>query len=398
MYPFASLPANLAAFCDVLRREHGFRIGPGELADAARALDVVPLAREASVRDGLRAVLSGSAEDVRVFDQAFDEFFLAGAQGVPQDGLPRAALQEPFAEETAGEHRSASHRSGGSEGAEDPSEEGESRTGEPAEEADDSTEAAAVARSRWSPMAAQGDAPVLHSPDEVWSRGARALVRRFHVGRSRRWRSAPRGSRFDLRRTLRASLHTGGEALVPRWLTRPKRSPRFVVLIDGSRSMSAYAGVAMQIAVALASVTSKVDVFVFSTGLRRVTADIRDAAAGGAHRLSDLRDAWGGGTTIGACLREFVTTAGERLLGPDTVIVIASDGLDVGEPEVIRHAMCDVRRASAAVIWLNPLIATPGYEPTALGMRVARPYVTTFASVANHRDFAKLARTVRLDR
>ena len=31
MYPFASLPENLIAFCAVLRRDHGFRIGPGEL-------------------------------------------------------------------------------------------------------------------------------------------------------------------------------------------------------------------------------------------------------------------------------------------------------------------------------------------------------------------------------
>ena len=38
MYPFASLPENLAAFCDALRRQHGFRIGPGEVHDAARAL------------------------------------------------------------------------------------------------------------------------------------------------------------------------------------------------------------------------------------------------------------------------------------------------------------------------------------------------------------------------
>ena len=46
MYPFASLPENLAVFCGVLRRTHGFRLGPGELQDAARALQVVELADE----------------------------------------------------------------------------------------------------------------------------------------------------------------------------------------------------------------------------------------------------------------------------------------------------------------------------------------------------------------
>jgi len=38
MYPFAGLPENLAAFCESLRRHHGFHIGPGELRDTARAL------------------------------------------------------------------------------------------------------------------------------------------------------------------------------------------------------------------------------------------------------------------------------------------------------------------------------------------------------------------------
>ena len=58
MYPFASLPDNLAAFCESLRRDHGFRIGPGELHDAARAVDVVGLADVRTVRHALRAVLA----------------------------------------------------------------------------------------------------------------------------------------------------------------------------------------------------------------------------------------------------------------------------------------------------------------------------------------------------
>ena len=57
MYPFASLPENLAAFCGVLRRTHGFRVGPGELQDAARALEVVELSDERAVRHALAAHL-----------------------------------------------------------------------------------------------------------------------------------------------------------------------------------------------------------------------------------------------------------------------------------------------------------------------------------------------------
>ena len=78
MFPFASLPENLAAFCSVLRRHYGFRIGPGELCDAARALDVVDLSNEQTVRHALRAILSGTRDDEAVFDRAFTDFFFPG--------------------------------------------------------------------------------------------------------------------------------------------------------------------------------------------------------------------------------------------------------------------------------------------------------------------------------
>ena len=204
------------------------------------------------------------------------------------------------------------------------------------------------------------------------------------------------GTRFDLRRTLRVSLQTGGEALSPRWLHRPRRTPRFVLLVDGSRSMSAHARTALQVAVAMASVTRRVEVFTFSTALQRVTGDVRRAAAGETRRLESVRHAWGGGTSIGVCLREFLRTFGERLLGRDTVVIIASDGLDVGEPETLRRAMRELHRRSAGLVWLNPLLETPGYEPTARGMSAARPYVTTFASVTDAASFARLSRLVRV--
>ena len=46
------------------------------------------------------------------------------------------------------------------------------------------------------------------------------------------------------------------------------------------------------------------------------------------------------------------------------------------------------------VLWLNPLLETAEYEPTASGMRTARPYVTTFTSVNDAPGLARLSRTV----
>jgi hypothetical protein len=169
-----------------------------------------------------------------------------------------------------------------------------------------------------------------------------------------------------------------------------------VLFVDGSRSMSAHARTALQVAVAMASVTMRVEVFTFSTGFRRVTREVRQAAAGEVRRLDGLHDAWAGGTSIGACLRAFLQQFGERMVGRDTVVMIASDGLDVGAPDMLRDAMQELHRRSAGVVWLNPLLETSGYEPTASGMRAARPFVDTFASVTDVEAFARLAPLMRV--
>jgi uncharacterized protein with von Willebrand factor type A (vWA) domain len=396
MYPFSSLPENLIAFCAVLRRDHDFRIGPGELCDAARALEVVNLGDEHAVRHALRPVLAGTLQDVTVFDRAFSGFFFPGSPGVPQVGMPsthREGLSSADGPESAPDRRRGLVPSSA-----DPDQASEMRDGSlaPLETADgDRGEAALLARARYSPLAADGtDAPDLTPADGAWRDAARALVRRVQTGVSRRWRPAPSGRRFDFRRTLRISLQTGGEALTPRWLRRARRTPRFVLLIDGSRSMSVDARTALRVAVAMASVTRRVEVFTFSTALQRVTADVRRAASGETQRLESVPFAWGGGTSIGACCAEFVRKFG-RLLGQDTVVIIASDGLDVGEPDRLRGAMGELRRRSAALVWLNPLLETPGYEPTARGMRAARPYITTLTSVTDEASFARLARLLR---
>ena len=66
------------------------------------------------------------------------------------------------------------------------------------------------------------------------------------------------------------------------------------------------------------------------------------------------------------------------------------------DPEVLRGAMREIRRRAAGVAWLNPLLDTPGYEPSARGMAAARPFITTFSSVPDAPGLARLARTLRL--
>jgi hypothetical protein len=366
MYPFGSLPGNIVAFCGVLRRDHGFRIGPGEASEAARALEIVDLRDDRAVRNALRPILSMTMDNARAFDQAFNAFFFPKAAVLPPSNL-HVVAHDAGIDATALDARA---------------------TGK----------GVRVGSVGYSPLDvdAGGEPPYLAPVDAAWRDAARALVRRLHAGLSRRWRPGPRGVRFDLRRTLRASLQTGGEPLTPRWLRRPQRTPRIVFLIDGSRSMGGYAETALQMAMALATVTMRLEMFTFSTALQRVTDAVRGAAGGDPRPLEVAPYTWAGGTSIGGCLQDFLRRFGGRLVARDTLVLIASDGLDVGAIDTLADAMRQLHRRSASIVWLNPLLETEGYEPTASGMRVARPYIHTFACVHDPAGLRRLARALRL--
>jgi uncharacterized protein with von Willebrand factor type A (vWA) domain len=250
---------------------------------------------------------------------------------------------------------------------------------------------------RYSPREAPGDAaPDLEPASADWIAAARTLVTRLHLGLSRRWQPARRGRRFDARRTLRASIHSGGEPLDARWLHRRRRAPRLVMLIDGSRSMAGHATTSLRLGVAIAAATSRLTVFTFSTDVQQVTAQVRAAAHGRSCALPARTFAWGGGTRIGGSLAAFLRRFGERLIRRETIVFVVSDGLDVGEVGDLQAAMGELQRRSAGIVWLNPLLDTPGYAPAAAGMRAALPFVSTFMAVGDPGAVVRLARAVRV--
>jgi uncharacterized protein len=395
MYPYRSLPENLTAFCGVLRHDHGFRIGPRELQDAARALQVAPIGDERAVRNTLRPVLSRTADDSLKFDAAFHAFFYPGP-------VRDALANRPLPDRPAERPPSSLEDSQSSDGVlEPPIDELSTETGSSVDAVIGSDAGrdmpVRLLQSTYSAAESEGQPLILGPVDAAWRRAASVFVVRVETTLSRRWKPAGRGPRFDLRRTLRASLQTGGEALAPRWQARPRLRPQFVIVIDGSRSMAPYTAPAMQAAVAIAGAAAGgVQVFVFSTELLPITRDVRRAAAGDRRALVNLRHAWAGGTGIGPSLRDLVHRHGPHALGRETVVLIASDGLDLGAPEILGQAMREIHRRSAAIVWLNPLADTPGYEPTALGMRIARPFVSTFGWAGDAEGLTRLAREVRI--
>ena len=87
---------------------------------------------------------------------------------------------------------------------------------------------------------------------------------------------------------------------------------------------------------------------------------------------------WSGGTRLGEMIGRFNDEWGVRGMARGAVVVILSDGWDRGDPEVMAEQMQRLARVAHRVVWVNPLKATPGYEPIARGMAAALPFVDTF--------------------
>jgi len=154
--------------------------------------------------------------------------------------------------------------------------------------------------------------------------------------------------------------------------------------------MDLYSRFLLQFLYALQNVFGRVETFTFATRLTRVSDLLRGPSYKGAlRRLTEVRD-WSGGTRIGESIREFNQIWG-RLVDRRTIVLLLSDGWDTGEPDVLAQEMLTLKRRAARVIWLNPLLGNPSYEPLTRGMAAALPLVDHFAAAHNLESLRRLA-------
>jgi uncharacterized protein len=210
--------------------------------------------------------------------------------------------------------------------------------------------------------------------------------------RSRRRQSARRGSP-DVRRTLRRSFRTGCEPLERAWRGRRERARRVVFILDVSGSMASYSRGLLVFAHAALRSNKNWEAFCFGTRLTRITRALErtdpDVALA---RAAEEVDDWDGGTRIGDSLKQFLDRYGHGGMARGAVVVVCSDGLDVGDPELLTRQMERLTRLAHRLIWLNPLQEQAGYQPTARGMSAALPFVDTFASGHSLASLEALAR------
>ncbi len=401
----AELSAQITAFVARLRTRHGFLVGPGEASDALRAAGVVDVLSKRQLRDALRAVLIARPEQARIFDHEFNTFFRVGDSPAPPELPPLLPETDaPGAEQETEASPKKQQEGEGEQSAPAPAEPGEEpeRTtvqaqpqSESRDEPDDPGDDFQTVQTRLSPNAGTGGEVSSETGDlRELLRAATALIRAVELGRSRRLKPQARGPKLDARRTLRAAARTAGDPALLRWLGRPRRAPRFLLVLDGSRSMGRDATLLLRFAQALSLRTRRVEVYAFSTGLRRLTPYLRQAQPGQALTLPDLGEAWGGGTRIGENLLHLARQERERV-GRDTVVIILSDGLDTGEPAVLERALRDLKARAGRVVWLSPLAALPGYQPVQRAIRAALPHLDALLPAGGLEDLHQLGCRLR---
>jgi uncharacterized protein with von Willebrand factor type A (vWA) domain len=398
------LAPRLLAFCEELRGE-GVAVGSSEILDAFAALEAVPWKQQEDFREALAATIAKSQEDRRVFELLFERFFFRASEaealergigeGERHEGGDRLdldrlreAIRQAIADGHDGEMRdlarlaiAAFSRRGEGSGVIGVDVQRirrglglQAQGGGPEEPRLDreqinrferhlrrELERALIERTEKLPPSrplAELDRALPTSPAQDLAAVHRAVAqlkrRLATVGHEHRGRR--RGAIVDVRRTMRASLDTGGVPL--RLKHRPKhpRRPEIYVLCDVSTSVTSASVFFLSVLHALHDSFRKLRSFVFIERISEVT-DVfererdfraiseRIAREGGVADVS-------GYTDYGRVWLEFLEQIVDDL-GPRSTVIVLGDARTNGrEP----HAEVFARVAERAgrTFWLNP--------------------------------------------
>ncbi|WP_170432922.1 vWA domain-containing protein [Ruegeria arenilitoris] len=383
------LAQNITHFARALRKA-GLPIGPGRVVDAIRAVQAAGFTRKQDFYWTLHACFVNRPEHRTVFAQIFrlywrDPRYLEHMMSMMLPAI-RGVQEERMAE--AGEKRAAEALLDGVERDEpkDVEQEGESEI-----EIDATQTASSEERLRSLDFEQMSTAETAQ---------AKRILARLQLPvdpiASRRGQASHLGQRIDRARTLRAAMRQGGEmrqiALVkpkPRW-------PNLIALCDISGSMSQYSRIILHflhtVSNAKGAGWAKVHAFTFGTRLTNITRHLhqRDVDAALAAAGAEAQD-WEGGTRIGECLHQFNRDWSRRVMGQGAVVLLITDGLERGDPDLLEKEIERLHLSARRLIWLNPLLRWDGFAPKAQGVATMLPHVDSFRaghSIASLEDLA----------
>ena len=378
---------NLLLFGRLLRGL-GLDVNLGRMIDLVQALEHINIGNKSDFYHTARSLLVHRKEDIPIFDEAFDLFW-----------------RKPTEEWTSIDLRSLREMQRNRNPAfippplKDPDQSSRGTNGKDDEAASDEPPIIEVTltysrrevlrHKDFAEMTAEELAEVKHlMAGLVWRLGMRPS-RRLRPGR---------GAQYDMRRTLRRNLKYGGEVL--HWEHRlRKHKPRPLVIVsDISGSMERYTRLLLHFVYSLSEgLDQKVEAFVFSTRLTRITRqlrhrDVEEALQEVSRQVTD----WSGGTRIGESLRTFNRQWSRRVVRRGAIVIIVSDGWERGEVAVLKREMRYLQHRCYRLIWLNPLLGNKSYEPLVEGMAAALPFTDDFMPVHNLQSLAALSDHLKL--
>lgn len=372
---------NVIGFARALRVA-GLPIGPGAVIDALNAMRLIDIGNRADLFTTLESVFVKRREHALVFAQAFDLFFRRA------EGTDHMLDSVPLPPEAQKRPPPASRRV---------------------------QEAFAQSRSVEAPEIEEKEVQLSVSDREVLQRKDFAQMSAAEIAevaraiaqmrlpqaelRTRRFKPDPRGTRIDLRRTLRGSLRTGGEIVKFHRLGRIDKPAPIVALLDISGSMTDYTRLFLQFLHAITDARKRVSVFLFGTRLTNVSRALRardpdEALAACSNSVED----WAGGTRIATSLHNFNNLWGRRVLGQGAIVLLISDGLEREADSKLEFEMDRLHRSCRRLIWLNPLLRFEGFEAKAQGIRMMLPHVDEFRPVHNLKSMETLIEALSSDR
>lgn len=209
---------------------------------------------------------------------------------------------------------------------------------------------------------------------------------------SRRTRPSLRGSRVDLRRSIRHSLRYEGDLVHLRRRRRVERPRPLVLIVDVSGSMAGFSRALVQFCYGMSRASQRVEVFCFGTRLTRLTNAMRVSDPNSAlDQATDLVVDWDRGTRIGESLGAYVTRWGKYRFNRGAMVIICSDGLERGVPDRLAWAMQRLSRQAHSVIWVSPLAGDPKFQPLARDLAAALPFVDEMVAGHNIKGLEDLA-------
>ncbi len=358
------LSANIILLCRFLRKK-GFPLSATEEADALTAISQLPIHQESYFKQALKAILTKNRYQFEKFDEYYSEFWKQLSKAADSKTKEETIQSNATSEAQKQQARFESLK--------------DWLNLNPSEEQME--------------IASFSDLEVLTKKDfadlsedemRLMMRLLKRLAKKIAHRKSRLRKSSKRLKKLDLKRTIRLNLRKGGDIQRLVYSEKKDKKLKLVLLCDVSKSMELYSRFFVHLIYAFQNAYDRIETFVFSTALHRVSDILDNQEFGKAFdTISDRVPHWSGGTTIGSCLQDFDREYGHGMLDKKTIVLILSDGWDTGDPETIKSAMKSIYKKSRRVIWLNPLAGNPNFSPEAMGMKSALPYVDVLASAHN---------------